>query len=176
MRLFVALDLPDSARQSLAAVRPAAVPGIRLTPVDQMHVTVHFIGDGRSDEISAALAGIEYGALEVSLQGVGQFRISGGRRILWAGVRRTEELIEFHKLCGDALRSTGFRPERRPWVPHVTLARPGQSIRKSEIESWLSGARQYDFGSFSAGCFELYNSVNSENGPRYEVIRSYELQ
>ena len=52
-RLFVAIDLPDSTRQLLAAIDPH-VRGVRWTDLAQMHLTLGFFGDV-SDETNPAL-------------------------------------------------------------------------------------------------------------------------
>jgi 2'-5' RNA ligase len=42
-RLFVAVDLPDSATAELARLRPLATAGVRPADAGQMHLTLHFL-------------------------------------------------------------------------------------------------------------------------------------
>ena len=45
MRLFVALDLPWSVREQLAALSGSGIPGARWVPPENFHLTLRFIGD-----------------------------------------------------------------------------------------------------------------------------------
>jgi len=66
-RLFVALDLPEDAREALAAWgRKVASPDgaerrLRLVPADALHVTLCFLGwrdEGQAEEIAALALGV----------------------------------------------------------------------------------------------------------------------
>ena len=176
MRLFVALDLPRAITATLADAGIARKTGVRLIPPAQMHVTLHFIGDADADEVRRALARVHAKPCFVTVEGVARFTVGGGRRILWAGVKETTELHELHAACGRALAATGFEIERRAWVPHVTLARLAPSAHASVVNHFLRACSDKRFGEFIARRFVLYDSVTVENGIRYEVVDSYELQ
>ena len=176
MRLFVALDLPESIRTELAGLGLNAARGIRPVSPDQMHITLHFLGDIDAGQVQQALGAVGCAPLRVSLNGVGRFRLNGGRAVLWAGVQATDELLELHAACERALRAIGYRPERRRYMPHVTLARLQPFADKSVLDAFLSASEDRNFGSFVAERFVLYNSVNKEDGARYEVVASWPLR
>ena len=44
MRLFVALDMPWSVREQLAALSGSGIPGARWVPPENYHLTLRFIG------------------------------------------------------------------------------------------------------------------------------------
>jgi len=175
MRLFVALDLPRSITASLADAGIAAKTGVRLMTPEQMHVTLHFIGDADANELRRALARVRGRPCLVTVAGAGQFAVGGGRRILWAGVTETTELLDLHTACGSALATTGFQVERRRFVPHVTLARLAPSAPASVANRFLRACSDKCFGEFVATRFVLYDSVAVRNGVRYEVVDAYEL-
>lgn len=65
MRLFTAIELPDDAREHLGALirrlRSAGGRGFRLVKIDNLHVTLKFLGDvteDRAAEVSRALEGV----------------------------------------------------------------------------------------------------------------------
>src|SRR5262249_12060575 len=87
-RLFVAIDLPESTRQLLAALDPH-IRGARWTNPEQMHLTLGFFGDV-PDEIAIVLreklSAIEFGAFFLPVSGVGRFPAKGAPKIIWIGV------------------------------------------------------------------------------------------
>jgi len=175
MRLFVALELPQPIARALADADIAPNAGVRRVPPEQMHVTLHFIGDADAGELRRALARVHGKPCLVTVEGVGRFAVGGGRRILWAGVTESPELLELHTACGSALATTGFRVERRRFVPHVTLARLAPSAPASIVNRFLRASSGKRFGEFVATRFVLYDSVAVTNGIRYEVVDSWEL-
>ena len=95
IRLFVALPLPAAIRERLAGLG-GGVPGARWTEVQNLHLTIRFIGEvenGLIPDIDEALAGVSAPALDLVLDGVGQFGSGSRSRILWGGVERNEALF-----------------------------------------------------------------------------------
>src|SRR5690349_13310377 len=122
-RLFVAVDLPYDMWEALAAVQPPASAGVRRVALDQMHVSLHFSGVVDTGRIANALSIRSQPAFALSIQGVGQFRSADGAVTLWAGFAESDGLRRLHASVGAALLVEGFRPESRPYAPHVTVAR-----------------------------------------------------
>lgn len=123
-RLFLAVWPDPAARQALLRWRDGArwPAGAAATPPEQLHLTLHFIGDvplARLPEVAEGLA--------------------VPCRRCWIGFDRAEHwgcglavlgaatvppaLAELHGRLAEALRALGLPVERRPWRPHVTLAR-----------------------------------------------------
>ena len=101
VRLFTALEIPESLRSALAAVPgslKAQLTGARWVPARSMHITLHFIGNVPREslpEIRRALSGVfpasGAGPFSLSLTAPGFF-LRQGRASLWAGVALPEEL------------------------------------------------------------------------------------
>lgn len=129
MRLFVALDLPDTLRARLAAMA-TAIPGARWVPAENHHLTLRFIGEvapDQAEEIDHALAALRGRAFLLTLAGVGTFRKAGRDTQLWVGTARSEPLERLQAKIEIALQRAGLPPERRRFQPHVTLARLGDA-------------------------------------------------
>ncbi len=177
-RLFVALELPQPIRQALVGWRARAVRGIdrlRLVREEDLHVTMCFLGwqaIGAVDSIVSAcrvLAG----------EPAAQLRVGGW---IWLPPRRPRVLaIELEDRGGAlasaqsrlsaALEAGGwYRPEQRPFLAHVTVARVprGARVRAGEPEAppalALTGSR-----------VTLFRSRLSPAGARYEGLASVEL-
>ena len=117
--LFVALPLPAAIRERLAGLG-GGVPGARWTEVQNLHLTIRFIGEvenGLLPDIDAALAGVSAPAFDLVLDGVGQFGSSSRSRILWAGVERNDALFHLNQKVELALVRAGLPPEERRHPP-----------------------------------------------------------
>jgi 2'-5' RNA ligase len=139
MRLFVAVDLDDDARQDVGDViaRMRASIGknrtVRISWIapDQLHLTLHFLGsiDGAAATgIAEALAEpIHRPCFRIAFEGLGTFPSRGRPHVIWLGVGQGREaLIELHGLVGARLKAVGVQLEARPFSPHLTLARVKQ--------------------------------------------------
>ncbi len=166
-RLFVAIDLPESTRQLLAALDPH-VRGVRWTDLAQMHLTLGFFGDV-PDEIDLALreklSAIEFSAFFLPIVGVGTFSAKGAPKIIWIGVGKAHpHLFQIHKRVQEAALAAGLEPELKPWHPHITIARcrdvSGQSLRK-----FLQLNAEFDAGMIRVESFHLYSSKLTPAGP-----------
>ncbi len=175
MRLFVGIGLPDSIRGRLLALQPPLASAIRLMSADDMHITLHFIGDADAGAIEQALATVVYPSFDVTLSGVGRFRMRNGKQILWAGVDTNDGMRELHASCARALEPTGFESEKREYRPHITLARIKPGVKRGLVEDFLKNQNQGEIGTLHVDRFSLYNSETSEDGARYTILRSYEL-
>jgi RNA 2',3'-cyclic 3'-phosphodiesterase len=135
MRLFVAIELPETVKQAIVAIQkriaPAAGGGaatMRWTRPEQMHLTLAFIGNvdqPRSTAVVHALSPpIDAAPFAIALEGLGVFPARGAPRILWLGVTDgARDLIRVQRHVAGRLATAGVTLEARPYHPHVTLAR-----------------------------------------------------
>jgi len=126
--VFFAIWPDRAAGERLAALArdTAARTQGRAPRADSVHATLAFIGETSFERIAALCA---IGAavaprtppFVLTLDRVGTFRGSG---IAWAGASTPPaELMALARDLADALTADGFAVERRPFTPHVTLAR-----------------------------------------------------
>jgi len=179
MRLFVGLDLPDDILSGLAEtirrLRPAA-PGLRWSPVENLHITTKFIGswpDERLDELKAALAGIQCKPFEVQISGMGWFPNPHSPRILWAAVRGGDALAGLAEATDLATDSVGVARETKPYAPHLTLARVDQGIDLRSLRGAVAGLSNTDWGRFRADSFCLYRSQTGPAGSVYTKLAGF---
>jgi 2'-5' RNA ligase len=166
-RLFVAIDLPESTRELLAALDPH-IRGVRWTDTAQMHLTLGFYRDVPDDTDIAfreRLTAIEFGAFFLPIVGVGMFSAKGAPKIIWIGVGKAHpHLFQIHKRVQEAALVAGLEPELRPWHPHITIARcrdlSAQSLRK-----FLRSNAEFDAGMIRVEAFHLYSSELTPAGP-----------
>lgn len=173
-RLFVGLELPESAKDRLLLAQGGVI-GARWQTAGQLHLTLRFIGDvdGRqADDVDAALSRLRFGRFDVALAGVGAFGRPGQPRVLWAGVAPKAPLIALNKKIGHAMVAMGLPPEERRYDPHVTLARFGG--RGGPIDGFLAAHGAFQTPPFSIGHISLFSSTLGHGGAHYDVVARYE--
>jgi 2'-5' RNA ligase len=130
LRLFVAFDVPEPQKDSVeAAVRALDVPGARWTGRQSWHVTLKFLGATPEERLSQVTGVIEKAAsasppARTSLGGIGAFPGFRRARVLWVGLDDAGGVLgALARTLEEGFEPLGFPPERRPWTPHLTLAR-----------------------------------------------------
>lgn len=178
-RLFVALELPQDARDALVLWRSevvAAVSGLRVIRTEDLHVTLCFLGSRPEDEIDriAAACGVAAGEPVVD---------SGFGSALWLPARRPRVLAvslsdpdgvlaRLQAALSAALVSGGwYAPESRPFLAHVTVARAGRDGRVRPV----SLPEPPDDLEVRCSRVTLYRSRLGSGGARYEPLVSISL-
>jgi 2'-5' RNA ligase len=174
-RLFVGLRPPLAVREALTATM-AGVPGARWQDDNQLHITLRFIGEVErpiAEEIALALGGISADALDLAVAGVGAFDSRGRPKALWAGVTPHAPLAHLHRKIDQTLVRMGLKPERRAYLPHITLAR--LNANAGAAERWLADHAALASAVFRIDQFLLYESHLGRTAASYGAIARYPL-
>jgi 2'-5' RNA ligase len=174
-KLFVAVDLPAGVTAELALLQPSRAPGVRLVRPGQMHLTLHFLGRAPIERTAAALEAVEVAAFCLAFEGVGLFPSAGEAVTLWAGVTPSPALVGLHEAVAAALAGEGFRPEARPYTPHVTLARCGPRAAARVIDEFLAQNEGFALPAVTVTGFSLHSSTPAGDAPVYRRERSFRL-
>lgn len=143
-RLFVALDLPEESREGLVAWGREALADPALRPVvpESLHVTLAFLGNRPEEELEAIAAAVEESAAPapwVELRDPEQ-RPARGRARLYALPAISPGAEALQAGLAQKLVEAGFyEPEKRPFWPHVTVARVRPEARGSRRPMVVSG-------------------------------------
>jgi 2'-5' RNA ligase len=176
MRLFVALDLPWPLQDRLGGLA-TGIFGARWVPRENLHLTLRFIGEvpnWRAEEIDLALHAIKGRSFPLVLSGVGLFEKAGRVTALWAGVDRCPPLEHLQAKIETALQRAGLEPERRRFVPHVTLARLDQPAN-DKITGFVQRNNLFRAEPFSVERFTLFSSQLGKEGSVYTAENDYSL-
>jgi 2'-5' RNA ligase len=175
-RLFVAIDLPDEAKDLLDALCHG-VPGARWVRDRQFHLTLRFLGavEGPAERaVAEALRSVRCEPFPLRLQDVGHFPPRGNPRVLWAGVERSAGLVELHRQVEKYVRRAGLGPEERKFSAHVTLARlNGTPLPR--VLAFLAAHAGLQSEPFLVERFDLFSSVLASEGSLHTVEASYPL-
>jgi RNA 2',3'-cyclic 3'-phosphodiesterase len=184
VRLFVALDLPDAVRRSLAGVIEQMKPECRearwVRP-ESMHLTLKFIGHAIADgdtkklgELRAAIATVHSSEpVVIHFRGIGFFPNESRPRVVWCGIQSTPNLAQIADDIDRALEPLGIPREKRAFVPHLTLARIDPPRRVDPLARAAAQLRSSDFGSARETEFFLFESKLKPSGAEYTKIAAY---
>ena len=182
MRLFVALDIPETVRDSLARLsRPLqqTSPGARWVRLEGAHLTLKFIGEtppDRAERIRSALAEIQAtGPIELCFAGLGFFPDVRRPRVLWAGIETDDALRALAAAIETQLEPLGIPREAREFQPHITLARFDSPKGLDPLRAAVEKLGRAEFGRATAGEFHLYRSVLKRGGAEYTRLASYRI-
>lgn len=177
-RLFVALRPPPAIRARLAAVQDG-VASARWQDDAQLHLTLRYIGEVErpvAEDIALALGQVHAPAPVVALAGVGAFDRQGRVDALWAGVAPPDALAALHRKVDRALVRIGLDPERRAYLPHITLARlPRSAGGDPAIDAWRARHAALASEPFALDALILYESHVGSNGASYTPAARYPL-
>ncbi len=99
------------------------VKGRAVTP-ELLHLTLAFLGSVDASAqacIEKAVAGLHFEPFDLSLS---RFGFWPRPQVIWAGPEVTPPpLQDLHTQISQVIQPCGYRPETRPFSPHVTLMR-----------------------------------------------------
>jgi 2'-5' RNA ligase len=185
MRLFVALEIPATVRDNLAAMigelrvadASSSKNKARWVPAENLHVTLKFIGNvdaGKLQAIRAALGEVRSGsAVELRFRGLGFFPNEKRARVLWAGIEASPNLARLAGEIEARLEESGIPRETRTFAPHLTLARFDPPGISEGLRSAVSKNATREFGMMGSGEFHLFESKTRPTGAEYTRLSSF---
>jgi 2'-5' RNA ligase len=175
MRAFVAVDLAEASREQLARTIERLrrrSPSARWAFEGAFHLTLAFLGEIEADLVPAiaeSLAAVasRHDPFALGVGGGGTFGRPGAARVLWAGITAGNSAIEsVQRDVEAALAPHGYRPESRPFAPHLTLARAREPRGDAAFPA-CAAAIEADLGTSEVSALTLYESVVGGHGTRY---------
>ena len=177
IRLFVAIDLPDTIKQTLHRCRPH-ISGGRWVKDEQLHLTIRFIGEVHDDllhDIRVALQSVDLKPFPLKLQGTGFFPSRRKPRVLWVGIEESSRLKTLHNRIESALVTIGIEPDNRRFVPHITLARFKSPPSAADTDRFLDSNSGEGIPPFTVRHFSLYSSKLNSTGAVHREEGRYPL-
>ena len=132
LRLFLGLQLPDDVVEALAEWQQRELRG-RIVPPDNLHITLAFLGPTPAGELESIC-----GVLEEEAAAVASPQLTGARY----RETRSVGMLVFSDATGNGALLAGrlherlaglgvYEPERRAWLPHVTVLRYRERPRRA---------------------------------------------
>jgi RNA 2',3'-cyclic 3'-phosphodiesterase len=172
--MFVALDLPEGPRGALAEWRDRLVAGrsdLRPVKPEALHVTLVFLGwqaERDADRIAEAAfsAAGDLDAPRLTATGIRPLPPKRPRLFALDLIDEEERTTRLQGAVSGALESGRFyRPEKRPFWPHVTLARVKRGARAEALPEIDPPGEP-----FQAADLTLYRSTLRPQGAVYDAL------
>ena len=184
-RLFVALDLPQDVRSGVVDWQQTALadPALRIVRPEALHITLVFLGyqaEKDAKQIAKAAFATDAEAPAVELQAVPVGVPPGKRPRLIALAANSEETVPLQAGVEERLVEAGFyEPEKRPFWPHLTVARVKPEAPKSRkpalIRNQPRPLPEHMFRFFRPTRMVLFKSHLRRTGAEYEPLAELEL-
>ena len=174
-RLFVGIDPPAAIKAQLIGLM-GGVGGARWQSEAQLHLTLRFIGEvdtHQANDIAEVLTGLRHPAFQLALDGVGMFDRRGIPNALWVGVRPHDAVTALHHKVNQALLRAAVEPERRAYLPHITIARFGRSA--GPVDAFIRTNGGVGSAPFRVDDLCLYESQLTADGSVYTIVERYPL-
>lgn len=181
VRCFVCIELDEAVRKRLAkwvSELKVFAPDIRWVREDAFHITLKFCGEIPYTSLYKLESALEHGfSLKkmrpyfLELSGVGAFPGIRQPKVLWAGVEGEDDQV--HRIASFVERAAlaaGLEPERRPFHPHVTIARIPPSVELPVAVFREINNRAGTWGEWTVSSVTLMRSELLPEGPRYTRI------
>jgi 2'-5' RNA ligase len=185
LRLFIAVNLPQSICQGLAGLgrqMEAFGLGLRWVKPNAMHLTLRFLGCVEEDclpAIKGAMDKAAFGreAFWLEARGLGAFPGAGNARVVWAGVHGGVEALKgLAASLDDALEQAGFARENRPFKAHLTIGRAKARPNPRALAEAIAKLGHYCLPPFLVDEAILYQSELKPSGPVYTALHRAKLK
>lgn len=184
IRSFLAFELPLDIKRIVAGVSGEirnSVRDVKWIKVENIHLTVVFLGNIQSEEINALGNAVQqvcsgYGPFDISLRGMGVFPNNRNPRVLWLGLDGDlKGMSLFRDALQKQLKPFGIKKEKRKFNPHLTLGRARK--RKMDFQPDDITLRYDELTSPVCTLYELilFKSDLKPGGAVYTKLESFGL-
>jgi len=178
LRCFISVDLenPDLLDALEEAQRGLQMTGadIKCVESENIHLTLRFLGDVREslvERLQHLVSKADVNPFRSELKGLGAFPKLHRPRVVWAGISQgVEELTHIFRNVERELVEMGFKPERRGFSPHITIARVRSGRNRDRLAEYVRSHSNDLFGGFEVKHVRLKKSILTPRGPIYSTL------
>ncbi len=175
IRVFISIPIPDPSPLGCMTSELKGIKGVRISPENQIHLTLKFIGDidsGKIPKISEAVRKAVQGEkpFEIVLKGVGAFPKEKNARVIWVGAEPADILRRISDRIGANLGGIPF--DQKPFKSHITV---GRCSDPRDVSGFLEGYREKEFLRFGCGEILVMRSELLRTGAKHSVLERISL-
>jgi len=176
MRLFIAIDLPEQAKENIEKIKSElkGIKGVKPVSKENIHLTLKFLGevsDNKAEDIAKALSQVKFKPFNISINKMGVFPNEQRIQVLWVDAEPAGPLFELKKEIDKALPK--FKDDH-PFKSHITFARIKYIANDADKKKILDILKKsVEKTSFLVDKFRLYKSDLQPMGPVYNVVKEF---
>jgi RNA 2',3'-cyclic 3'-phosphodiesterase len=189
IRSFIAIELPPEVKKALTRLQDRFKAGdrgqVKWVEPENLHLTLHFLGNILTSAVSPITAALEQAAAgsrhcELEVGGLGAFPDLRRVQTIWVGLAGDlDKLDKLYKDIGANLTPLGFKPETRPFSPHLTIGRVRDFARPEEraaLARMIQGTLFNVKYRVDVTAIDLMKSQLTPGGPIYTKLASVKLK
>lgn len=145
MRTFIALNFPLALGNVLGRLQEMMRPqlpkrAVRWVDRQNMHLTLRFLGETTEAQVQQIQTELQeivsaHGGMTFHLTGLGAFPSLQRPRVLWVGLDGDVQiLVALQRAVEEICQQVGFEAEKKPFSPHITLARLNRQPSRADID------------------------------------------
>ena len=183
-RIFIAVALAPPLRKAVASLESrfsAAAQNLRWVAPDHLHFTLKFLGEITGAEVTRAgeaarQVAARTGSFAITVAGMGAFPSPRRPQVVWAGVSDgADRLIALAADLDAALHRMKFPRERRPFQPHLTVARVRRSGPAPDLTAILQELSGVPVGTQAVEALLVMESTLDPSGSIYRQVEEVRL-
>lgn len=188
LRLFIAVEIPAELQQKVhketSKLRKELDSLIRWVPVENMHLTLRFLGDVSQSNVEFLMQMLRNEAdavpcFNMQLTGLGSFPSLRRPRVIYIGIQAPAALDTLQHGIESASRRLGYESEERPFSAHLTLGRVKQNATATDqqkIRRAIESTQVDLLGSARVDSVHLFKSDLKPSGSVYTHLYSAPLR
>ena len=145
IRSFIAIDFPAETTEKISRIisffKQQTPDGtLKWVEPQNLHLPLKFLGDIPENQIKPILSCLDKtlkdtAAFEISIGELGMFPTAKAPRVVWLGIRGAQPLTALHQELDQALKALRIAPDKKPFSPHLTIARVRPSVEPQTVQS-----------------------------------------
>ncbi len=165
IRTFISIPVPDTPEMASLRRDISKIDGVRVSPPEQTHITLRFIGDVDDSKIKRIVRAVEESVsgiapFRIDVRGLGAFPRNDRPNIVWMGLEPSEVLTDISERISSGLASSNIRFDTKPFKAHITV---GRCREGTKMPGFFESHKDQDYCSFI--CREIL-VMKSELGPK----------
>jgi RNA 2',3'-cyclic 3'-phosphodiesterase len=180
---FFAVKLPYEAKKFLhewVEEHKVNYPFKKWVHQEDYHITLAFLGFAEHEMLQKVIEKVKFtlkneSSFNLSFHKLGIFGKETMPRIFWAGVLESDSLSTIQKKVYNQCIDVGFSLDKKPFRPHITIARKWNSENPFQVESLTKLMHDNDeIYKFQVNEIVLYKTEMNEV-PKYKEVHVFKL-
>ncbi len=186
MRIFIALELPESVRERLGQLQgklKGTENRIRWVDPSLIHLTMKFLGEVKENNLEKVIqtarnAAGRFSLFEMKIGKTGVFPSFSSPRVIWVGIEEGKDKLEtLAAELEEKLGQEGFSRSSRKWTSHLTLARVKVLKEKEKLKALLlQYCKEVEGIEVKVNSLSVIKSELAPQGAIYTVLERIPLQ
>jgi len=147
---------------------------LRSVNLDILHITLEFLGDISRDQIETVkriLDTLDFQSFRLLVKNPNVLPNENYVRVVYCVLNGDVEPLKVtQKELRSKLRDDGFKVDKRPFKPHLTIARVKSSRNRKELISAIQELSEMDCGVQEITSIKLKKSDLTSEGPKYTTL------